>query len=50
MMFQEAINRINALSAAPAFLLHTGDLSHLAELPNLLHQGLKFVNLILVDF
>jgi 3',5'-cyclic AMP phosphodiesterase CpdA len=29
--FQEAINRINGLSKAPAFLLHTGDLSHLAQ-------------------
>jgi len=29
--FQEAINRINALSTAPDFMLHTGDLSHLAQ-------------------
>src|SRR5476649_651749 len=29
--FQEAINRINALPQAPEFMLHTGDLSHLAE-------------------
>jgi 3',5'-cyclic-AMP phosphodiesterase len=29
--FQEAINRINALSKAPEFMLHTGDLSHLAQ-------------------
>jgi 3',5'-cyclic AMP phosphodiesterase CpdA len=29
--FQEAINRINALSQAPEFMLHTGDLSHLAQ-------------------
>ena len=29
--FQEAINRINALSKAPEFILHTGDLSHLAQ-------------------
>src|SRR5271163_5133787 len=29
--FQEAINRINALSMAPEFMLHTGDLSHLAQ-------------------
>jgi 3',5'-cyclic AMP phosphodiesterase CpdA len=29
--FQEAINRINAMSKAPEFLLHTGDLSHLSQ-------------------
>ena len=29
--FQEAINRINALPLAPEFMLHTGDLSHLAQ-------------------
>jgi 3',5'-cyclic-AMP phosphodiesterase len=29
--FQEAIKRINALSKAPEFLLHTGDLSHLSQ-------------------
>jgi hypothetical protein len=29
--FREAIARINALPVAPEFLLHTGDLSHLAE-------------------
>ena len=29
--FQEAIKRINALSKAPEFMLHTGDLSHLAQ-------------------
>jgi len=29
--FQEAINRINALPEKPAFLLHTGDLTHLAK-------------------
>ena len=29
--FQEAINRINALAKAPEFMLHTGDLSHLAQ-------------------
>src|SRR5476649_2264220 len=29
--FQEAINRINALSKAPEFMLHTGDLSHLSQ-------------------
>src|SRR5271156_3133996 len=29
--FQEAITRINALSQAPEFMLHTGDLSHLAQ-------------------
>ena len=29
--FQEAINRINAMPKAPEFLLHTGDLSHLAQ-------------------
>ncbi len=27
----EAVNRINALPAAPAFLLHTGDISHLSK-------------------
>jgi len=29
--FQEAVNRINALAAPPAFLLHTGDLTHLSK-------------------
>jgi len=29
--FRETISRINALPDAPEFLLHTGDLSHLAE-------------------
>jgi Icc protein len=29
--FQEAITRINALPKAPEFILHTGDLSHLAQ-------------------
>ncbi len=29
--FQEAITRINALPQAPEFMLHTGDLSHLAQ-------------------
>jgi 3',5'-cyclic AMP phosphodiesterase CpdA len=29
--FQEAINRINALPERPAFVLHTGDLTHLAK-------------------
>jgi 3',5'-cyclic-AMP phosphodiesterase len=29
--FQEAINRINAMPSRPAFLLHTGDLTHLAK-------------------
>jgi 3',5'-cyclic AMP phosphodiesterase CpdA len=29
--FREAIARINALPAAPEFLIHTGDLTHLAE-------------------
>jgi 3',5'-cyclic AMP phosphodiesterase CpdA len=29
--FQEAINRINAIPKRPAFLLHTGDLTHLAK-------------------
>src|SRR5271154_1505981 len=29
--FQEAINRINALPKSPEFILHTGDLSHLAQ-------------------
>ena len=28
---QAAINKINALPAAPAFLLHTGDISHLSK-------------------
>jgi 3',5'-cyclic AMP phosphodiesterase CpdA len=28
---QEAVNRINALPQAPAFVLHTGDLTHLAR-------------------
>jgi Icc protein len=29
--FQEAINRINAMPSRPAFVLHTGDLTHLAK-------------------
>src|ERR1700733_10430765 len=29
--FQEAISRINALATPPEFMLHTGDLSHLAQ-------------------
>jgi hypothetical protein len=29
--FQEAIRRVNALPRRPAFLLHTGDLTHLAK-------------------
>src|SRR5262249_54894657 len=29
--FQEAINRINGLPAQPAFLIHTGDISHLSQ-------------------
>jgi 3',5'-cyclic-AMP phosphodiesterase len=29
--FQEAIRRINALPSQPAFLLHTGDISHLSK-------------------
>jgi 3',5'-cyclic AMP phosphodiesterase CpdA len=29
--FQEAINRINGMSSAPEFILHTGDLSHLSQ-------------------
>jgi len=29
--FQEAVRRINALPDAPEFILHTGDLSHLAQ-------------------
>jgi 3',5'-cyclic AMP phosphodiesterase CpdA len=29
--FQQAISQINGLSAAPEFLLHTGDISHLAH-------------------
>jgi len=29
--FQEAIKRINALPKAPEFILHTGDLTHLAQ-------------------
>ena len=29
--FREAVARINALPVAPEFLIHTGDLSHLAE-------------------
>jgi 3',5'-cyclic-AMP phosphodiesterase len=29
--FQEAVRRINALPAQPAFLLHTGDISHLSQ-------------------
>jgi 3',5'-cyclic-AMP phosphodiesterase len=29
--FQEAINKINALPAAPEFIMHTGDLTHLSK-------------------
>jgi Icc protein len=29
--FQMALNRLNALATPPAFLIHTGDLSHLAK-------------------
>jgi len=29
--FREAVSRINALPAAPEFILHTGDLTHLSE-------------------
>ena len=29
--FQEAINRVNAMPERPAFVLHTGDLTHLAK-------------------
>jgi Icc protein len=29
--FREAVSRINALAVAPEFLIHTGDLTHLAE-------------------
>ena len=29
--FQQAVDKINALSTPPAFLLHTGDLTHLAK-------------------
>ena len=29
--FREAITRINALPSQPAFLLHTGDISHLSK-------------------
>lgn len=29
--FREAVSRINALPVAPEFLIHTGDLTHLAE-------------------
>src|SRR5476649_3098899 len=29
--FQEAITRINGLAKAPEFMLHTGDLTHLAQ-------------------
>ena len=29
--FQEAVYRVNALAAPPAFVLHTGDLTHLAK-------------------
>ena len=29
--FREAVSRINAMPAAPEFLIHTGDLTHLAE-------------------
>jgi len=28
--FQEAVNRINALEEQPAFLIHTGDITHLS--------------------
>src|SRR6266446_10900548 len=29
--FQEAISRINALEEQPAFLIHTGDITHLSK-------------------
>jgi Icc protein len=29
--FQQAVDRVNALPATPAFLLHTGDLTHLSK-------------------
>ena len=29
--FQQAIDKINGMTASPAFLLHTGDLTHLAK-------------------
>ncbi len=29
--FQAAIDKINALPTPPAFLLHTGDISHLSK-------------------
>src|ERR1041385_6032914 len=29
--FQEAVDRINALEEQPAFVIHTGDITHLAE-------------------
>ncbi|HEY6247564.1 MAG TPA: metallophosphoesterase [Pyrinomonadaceae bacterium] len=29
--FQEAVNKINALEDAPAFLIHTGDITHLSK-------------------
>src|SRR5258705_4780189 len=29
--FQEAVNRINALEDPPAFLIHTGDITHLSK-------------------
>ena len=41
--FRETITRINALPAAPEFILHTGDLTHLAEASefDLLEQMVK---------
>src|SRR3954471_12502049 len=41
--FRETISRINALPVAPEFMLHTGDLTHLAEAGefDLLEQMLK---------
>lgn len=42
---QAAINKINAMSSAPAFVLHTGDLTHLAQKDEFdtLDQALKSV-------
>src|SRR6185437_2015896 len=42
---QAAIDKINAMSSAPAFVLHTGDLTHLAQADEFdtLEQSLKSV-------
>jgi 3',5'-cyclic-AMP phosphodiesterase len=42
---QAAINKINAMPSAPSFVLHTGDLSHLAQADefDVLEQSLKSV-------